>query len=220
MHWFVSDTAYSLFAGYWENVVLNLAFMCLFVIPLLGICSHPWSDAWTFFAADWTAAELKRYLDLRETVPTMGYFSTRRRILETSRSRVAFLLLGIAAFGVTEFGRYIYRPHVRQNNLNDFGLADSIGNLGGICVQIFLGLAFFNATRVQSYRLAVFFAVGYIVYEFVQPYLPKGVFDWKDIYGTVIGFVLSFLLISVVWHVVGSSNDRKNGNEDVDGTIT
>ena len=149
----------------------------------------------------------------------MGYFSTRERILKPGRSRFVFLLLGIAAFGVTVFGRYIYRPYVRQNNLNDFGLADSIGNLGGIVVQVFLGLAVLNATRVQSYRLAVFFALGYIVYEFVQPYLPKGVFDWKDIYGTLIGLVIAVLLISAVWQVFGSNGSRKGGNHDVDGTI-
>jgi hypothetical protein len=149
----------------------------------------------------------------------MGYFSTRRRILEPSRSRFVFLLLGITAFGLTEFGRYVYRPYVRQNHLHDFGLADSIGNLGGICVQIFLGLAFLNATRIQSYRLAAFFAVGYIIYEFVQPYLPKGVFDWKDICGTVIGFIISVFLISGVWQVVGSNSSRKPGNDGADGTI-
>ena len=102
---------------------------------------------------------------------------------------------------VTEFGRFTCRRYVRENSINDFGLTDSIGNFGGIVVQIFLGLAIMNSTRKQSYRLAVFFSVGYVVYEFAQPILPRGVFDWNDVFGTVIGFLISVLVISLIWRV-------------------
>jgi hypothetical protein len=34
--WFVADTAYSLSSGFWRNAVLNLVFVVLFAIPLLG----------------------------------------------------------------------------------------------------------------------------------------------------------------------------------------
>ncbi len=40
--------------------------------------------------------------------------------------------------------------------------------------------------------------IGYILYEILQPYLPRGVFDWKDIYGTLIGGVISLF----VWFFV------------------
>jgi hypothetical protein len=123
-----------------------------------------------------------------------------------------FLLLGILAYGFTEFGRFIYRPYVWQNNLNDLGLADCIGNLGGVGVQIFLGLAVLNTTRKQSYRMAAFFALGYILYEFAQPYLPKGVFDWKDVLGTLIGFLASVLVIRVIWNAVGANGGQAEGD--------
>lgn len=32
--WFIPDTAYSLWACYWQNVVLNLSFAVLFLLPL------------------------------------------------------------------------------------------------------------------------------------------------------------------------------------------
>lgn len=32
--WFVPDTAYSLWSGFWQNAVLNLAFLILFAVPL------------------------------------------------------------------------------------------------------------------------------------------------------------------------------------------
>jgi uncharacterized membrane protein YccC len=82
--------------------------------------------------------------------------------------------------------------------------------LGGIVVQIFFGLAVLNPNRRQSYRLATFFSVGYVVYEFLQPYLPKGVFDWKDVYGTVIGFAVSVLLLALTWRVVGGGRDQES----------
>ncbi len=32
--WFVPDTSYSLLAGYWQNAMLNTAFLALFALPL------------------------------------------------------------------------------------------------------------------------------------------------------------------------------------------
>jgi hypothetical protein len=100
---------------------------------------------------------------------------------------------------VTEFGRFVLRPFVRQHGIDDFGLTGSIGNLGGILVMIFLGCAVLNPTRQQSFRLAAFYSVGFIIYEFVQPLLPKGVFDWNDVVGTGIGYLISLPILMAVW---------------------
>ena len=34
--WFVPDTGYSLLSGYWQNAVLNLGFLLVFVVPLIA----------------------------------------------------------------------------------------------------------------------------------------------------------------------------------------
>ena len=34
--WFVPDTIYSLWSGFWQNAVLNLVFLVLFAVPLLA----------------------------------------------------------------------------------------------------------------------------------------------------------------------------------------
>ena len=60
---------------------------------------------------------------------------------------------------------------------------------------------------MQSYRLAVFFSVGYIMYEFAQRFLPKGVFDWKDVYGTVPGLGLSLPILLALWRLFPESGD-------------
>lgn len=132
----------------------------------------------------------------------MGWLVSPERILKPGGARVIFLITGAIAFFATEFGRRVYRPFVRREGIDDFGLADSIGNLGGIVVQIFLSLAALNSSRKQTYRLAFFFAAGYIAYEFLQPVLPRGVFDWKDIGGTVAGLCFSLGFLWVLWRWV------------------
>ncbi len=105
--------------------------------------------------------------------------------------RIIYFLVCLSSFFITETGRFLYRPFIYENNINDFGLADSIGNLGGIVAQIYLGLAIFNSPKSKGWRIVLFMTIGYIIYEFLQPYLPKGVFDWKDIWGTIIGGLIS-----------------------------
>lgn len=89
----------------------------------------------------------------------------------------------------------MWRPYARAIGIDAFGLADSIGNLEGIVVQIFFTLAVVNPERRQRYGLALFLTGGYIVYEVLQPYLPHGAFDWNDVWGTLIGGVMSALLL-------------------------
>lgn len=138
----------------------------------------------------------------------MGWPATTERILKPGISRFVFLCIGIAGFAVTECARFVCRPYVRNQGIDDFGITDSIGNLGGIIVMTFLGCAAMNPTKTQSIRLAVFYALGFVLYEFLQPILPKGVFDWKDVYGTVVGFLISLGLLGVVWTLIEALNPR------------
>ena len=128
----------------------------------------------------------------------MNYFIDTERLKKFDTLRLTYFVTFLLSFALTEIGRYIYRPYIYENNINDFGLADSMGNLGGIVVQIFFGLSILNPLRKKGIRLISFFTIGYIVYEVLQLYLPKGTFDWIDIYGTVIGGVFSLLLFLLI----------------------
>jgi len=140
----------------------------------------------------------------------MGWFATRQRFFKPDKIRIAFLVITVGAFFITELGRNVYRPFIRSNGIQDFGIADSIGNLGGIIVQIFFICAILNPSRIQSYRWAGFLSVGYIAYEFVQPYLPRGVFDWKDIFGTLIGFTISLIILWSIWYIYPPKDESEN----------
>ena len=106
------------------------------------------------------------------------------------------------SFVLTETGRYLYRPYIYNNKINDFGIADSIGNSGGIIVQIFFSLALVNSTKKKGVRLIGFLTFGFIFYEIIQPFLPKGVFDWQDIYGTLIGGSIGLFLFLLIQKMI------------------
>ncbi len=116
--------------------------------------------------------------------------------------RLLYAATGAVAFFLTEIGRHIYRPYIYETGINDFGIADTMGNLGGIVVQIFLSLAVLNSQKIRAFNVIGFLVVGYILYEIAQPYLPRGVFDWKDIYGTIIGAVVSVVALLLIWLIV------------------
>lgn len=133
---------------------------------------------------------------------TQWKFITDNESIKTiDTKRVVYLITCIMAFLVTEFGRFVYRPYIYQHHINDFGIADSVGNLGGIVVQIFFGLTVLNSSLIKGVRLIGIFVAGYILYEALQPILPKGTFDWLDVYGTLIGGMIGlilFLLINIL----------------------
>ena len=133
------------------------------------------------------------------------FFTDKEHLRTIDVRRIAYFVTFVFSFIMTETGRYYYRPYIYENNINDLGIADSIGNLGGIVVQIFFGLLLLNSSKKKGFRVIAFFVVGYIFYEIVQPILPRGVFDWLDIYGTVLGGIVGLLLYLLI-HVLTKRN--------------
>ena len=125
-------------------------------------------------------------------------FADNKTIRTIDYYRISYLLVAGFMFLFTEVGRFIYRPYIYKNSIDDFGIADSIGNLGGIIVQIFFMLAIANSQKKKGFNLIAFAVLGFVIYEFAQPYLPKGVFDWKDVYGTLIGGIISTILLILI----------------------
>ncbi|HJQ62085.1 MAG TPA: hypothetical protein VJ834_04435 [Burkholderiales bacterium] len=115
------------------------------------------------------------------------------------KPRASFLSAAAMAFAATEIGRNLYRPWVRQSNVDDFGLADSLGSLGGVAVAVFLVAAIVGRTRAISLGGAAGTAVGALVYEFLQPTLRSGTFDWNDVVAIIIGSVVALLIVWLIW---------------------
>lgn len=106
----------------------------------------------------------------------------------------------------------MYRPFIYRNHIDDWGIADSIGNSLGTLTQIFLYLGLANATQKESYRIIAFVTVGYIVYEVVQPILPRGTFDMKDVIATVVAGLLAAVLVTIIHRFFP---ERKKGSSSL-----
>ena len=124
-----------------------------------------------------------------------NFFTDKASIRTIDSRRIIYFILAVVFFFLTEIGRKIYRPFIYTNNIDDYGIADSIGNSGGIVVQIFFTLTILNSPGKKVFNVIGFLVVGYILYEIMQPYLPKGVFDWKDIYGSFMGGAIALLML-------------------------
>jgi len=83
-----------------------------------------------------------------------------------------------------------------------------MGNLGGTVVQIFLYLGLGNTTRIQCLRIILGIIVGYTVYEFLQPVLPKGTFDWLDVWGTIVAGMASVVLVVILHRILPERSDH------------
>ena len=142
----------------------------------------------------------------------MAFFWTRERIFKKSALRVAYLIAFVGCFIATEIGRKVYRPFIYRNHIDDWGIADSIGNSLGRLAQIFLYLGLTNATQKESYRIIAFVTVGYIVYEIVQPILPRGTFDMKDVIATVVAGLLATVLVTIMHQFFP---ERKEGSSSL-----
>jgi hypothetical protein len=132
------------------------------------------------------------------------FFTTKESIRTIDTFRIVYACLAILSFALTEIGRFVYRPYIYANGINDFGIADSMGNLGGIIVQIFLMLAVLNPPRKIVHHTFLFVIGGYVLYEFMQLILPKGTFDWLDVYATLFGGIVAgfiYLITRLIFRV-------------------
>jgi hypothetical protein len=131
-----------------------------------------------------------------------NFFIDIATIKTIDSKRIVYFVIAVLFFFLTEMGRNIYRPYIYANHINDYGIADSIGNLGGIIVQIFFMLAILNSPKNKALRVIGFIVIGYIIYEILQPFLPRGVFDYKDIYGTLIGGVIALFVLLIIQKLI------------------
>lgn len=129
-------------------------------------------------------------------------FFSRDGVFKPGPMRGVYFVTFAAFCILTEVGRETYRPYAYQNRINDFGFADAVGNLLGTVAVIFFCLGVSHANRVQSTRITTFVTVGTTMYELLQPVLPKGVLDWKDVVSTPIAGLFSLMLVLAIWRFV------------------
>lgn len=102
-----------------------------------------------------------------------------------SRRRIINLLIGISAVLAYEILRAYYRPWVYAQGLNDFHVADTLGNSLGTVAQVFVFISVLGRTIQHDYVLIRIVTVAVVVYELAHPLLGKPIDPW-DIVATVL----------------------------------
>jgi hypothetical protein len=111
-----------------------------------------------------------------------------------TKERLVNLAIGAAAILIYEFvARPFYRPYIYKNNINDFHIADTIGNSLGTVATVFVLIGFIGEGRVQHLSLIKIITVSVALYEIAHPLLGKPIDPW-DIVATIFTGALCLLL--------------------------
>jgi hypothetical protein len=115
-----------------------------------------------------------------------------------TKYKLVNLLIGIAALLTYEFiARPYYRPYIYSNKINDFHIADTLGNtlgtLATICIMIFL----LANDKEQSNVIVKNGTIILVVYELAQPLLGKPIDPW-DILATLLTGVACYFIVNFV----------------------
>ncbi len=130
---------------------------------------------------------------------TDGDFITKDNLLRFDKKRLVYFLIFVVAFALTEIGREVYRPYIYENGINDFGVADTVGNFFGTITQVYFMLFLLNPTYKNGLWFFPFFVIGYSIYEITQLFIEGSYFDRKDIVATVLAGGLALLLYQQIF---------------------
>lgn len=116
----------------------------------------------------------------------------KSRIFRIDDKRIAYFLIFLVTFFITEAGRKIYRPYIYANDIFDYWIADTIGNLTGTIAIIFFDIAGINPTHRQGRLFLLLITIGLIIYELLQYFSPKSILDWRDMIATLMAGLISW----------------------------
>jgi hypothetical protein len=106
--------------------------------------------------------------------------------------------VGLTAVGLYEFvARPIYRPYIYRNQINDFHLADTIGNSLGTIATVFVLIGLIGQGKSQHLFLIKTITLSVALYELAHPLLGKPIDPW-DILATFLSGGICLLLYKAI----------------------
>lgn len=103
------------------------------------------------------------------------------------------LAIGTTAWFLTEMARSFYRPYVYANNINDWVIADTIGNSLGTITAIFIVLTMSGRGTNWEWKLVGVVIAGLIGYECLN-LTGQHSFDLNDVVATIVFGSISILV--------------------------
>lgn len=123
------------------------------------------------------------------------------------------LSIGLSAFFITELARSFYRPYIYANNINDWIIADTIGNSLGTVAAIFMILTMAGRGTSWDWRLVGMVFAGLIAYELLN--LPgHHSLDLNDLIATVVFSSISILVYAHILARYGEQGVEENRQQE------
>lgn len=147
----------------------------------------------------------KRHRDM-----TINDFIEELRNWKLTKYKVINFTIGISALLIYEFvGRPIYRPYIYNNKINDFHIADTLGNTFGTLPTIFFLIAILSNDTTKGNYLIKLGTFSVVVFELTHPLLGKPIDIW-DIIATILAGFVSYLIYNGIFK--DKSKEEKTTN--------
>ncbi len=116
------------------------------------------------------------------------------------------LAIGISAYFLTEMARSFYRPYIYAHDIDDWFIADTIGNSLGTVTAIFMILTMAGRGSHWDWRLVGMVLAGLVGYEALN-LLGDHPFDVNDVLATLLFGGISALVYARLLKKQASSTD-------------
>ena len=118
--------------------------------------------------------------------------------------------IGISSLLIYEFiGLPIYRPYIYNNKINDFHIADTLGNTFGTLPTLFFLIAILSTETVKGNYLIKLGTFSVIIFEIAHPLLGKSIDMW-DILATALTGFISYAIYNSIFNNKGAQKETTN----------
>ncbi len=130
---------------------------------------------------------------------TINDFTSELRTWKLSKYKAINFAIGISALLIYEFvGRPIYRPYIYNNKINDFHIADTLGNTFGTLPTIFFLIAILSNDTTKGNYLIKLGTFSVVIFELAHPLLGKPIDIW-DIIATIMTGFVSYIIYNSIF---------------------
>lgn len=137
----------------------------------------------------------------------LNEFKAELRNWRFTKYKTINFAIGLFALLIYEFiGRPIYRPYIYNNKINDFHIADTLGNTLGTFPTIFFLIAILSNDKTKGNYLIKLGTFSVVVFELAHPLLGKPIDIW-DIIATVLTGFASYLIYNAIFKDIPNEQD-------------
>ena len=116
-----------------------------------------------------------------------------------NKKQKIYLLISVVVVISSLLLNLLYRPYIYGNNLNDFGLADTIGSLASVvafCCFVWSWKSYSN--KEMNFQIVIATITYSIIWEAFGYYGIYGTYDVKDVVAVIISCVITYILKEVI----------------------